>query len=150
MKEGIVLFFKNKDNESNFIKIGEEIGQEVIKLYCQKKDVSFDNTSELERQIISIYLFGLLDGIRQNKYSDLTPVQVKKCLSHILESVLGYSLNQANDFTENMISNLQNGNPQNTIYAIIHRGLDGYFMWIKNKKDEVVNDIYSIVGLLQS
>ena len=59
MKEGIVLFFKNKDNESNFIKIGEEIGQEVIKLYCQKKDVSFDNTceeqqlqAELTRQMI--------------------------------------------------------------------------------------------------
>lgn len=150
MKEGFVLFFKSKDKESNFIKIGEEIGKEIINLYCQKKDVSFDNTSELERQIISVYLFGLLDGIRQDKYSDLTPLQVKKSISHILGSVLGYTLNQADDFTEDMINNLQSGDPQNTIYAIIHRGLDGYFMWIKNKNDEVVNDIYSIVGLLQS
>lgn len=150
MKEGFVLFFKSKDKESNFIKIGEEIGKEIINLYCQKKDVSFDNTSELERQIISVYLFGLLDGIRQDKYSDLTPLQVKKSISHILGSVLGYTLNQADDFTEDMINNLQSGDPQNTIYAIIHRGLDGYFIWIKNKNDEVVNDIYSIVGLLQS
>lgn len=150
MKEGFVLFFKSKDKESNFIKIGEEIGKEIINLYCHKKDTSFDNTSELERQIISVYLFGLLDGIRQDKYSDLTPLQVKKSISHILGSVLGYTLNQADDFTEDMINNLQSGDPQNTIYAIIHRGLDGYFMWIKNKKDEVVNDIYSIVGLLQS
>lgn len=150
MKEGIILLFKNKDNESNFIKIGEEIGQEIINLYCQKRDISFDNTSELERQIISIYLFGLLDGIRQDKYLDLTPIQVKKCLSHILENVLSYSLDQANDFTENMISNLQSSDPQNTIYAIIHRGLEGYFVWIKSKKDKVINDIYSIVDLLQS
>ena len=144
------MFFKNQHNESNFIKIGKEIGQEIINIYCQKKDITFDNTSELERQIISIYLFGLLDGIRQDKYLDLTPLQVKKGISNILESVCGYSSEQANDFTGNMINNLRSSDPQNTIYAIIHRGLEGYFVWIKNKKDNVVNDIYSIVDLLQS
>jgi len=142
------LFNKTKEKQNNFNEIIKKLSQDVVNLYINEVKSSFEKITELERQILATYLFGMFDGVRQNNNIDITPNQMAINISDILVSVFKYSKDQAEIFVEELIDNLQSNNPQNTSYAIIHRGLEGYYTW-GNSKDKVIKDIIEIVSLLK-
>ncbi len=142
------LFNKSKKKQISFNGMIKELSQDVLNLYTNEMEISFEEITELERQILATYLFGMFDGIRQNNSIDITPNQMAINISDILVSVFKYSKNQAESFVDEMIDSLQSNNPQNTSYAIIHRGLEGYYTW-GNSKDKVIKDIIQIVKLLK-
>ncbi len=138
----------NKSKENNFNDIIKELSQDVLNLYLNEIKSSFEQITELERQILATYLFGMFDGVRQNNNIDITPNQIAINISDILVSVFRYSKNQAESFVNEMIEDLQSNNSKNTSYAIIHRGLEGYYNW-DNSKDKVIKDIIQIVNLFK-
>lgn len=138
----------NKSKGDNFNNIIKELSQDVLNLYLNEIKSSFEQITELERQILATYLFGMFDGVRQNNNLDITPNQIVINISDILVSVFRYSKKQAESFVNGVIEDLQSDNPQNTSCAIIHRGLEGYYTWGKNK-DKVIKDIIQIVDLLK-
>ncbi len=142
------LFNKSKEKQNNFNDIIKELSQDVVYLYINEIKSSFEQITELERQILATYLFGMFDGVRQNNNIDITPNQMAENVSDILVSVFKYSKSQAEVFINEMVDSLQSNNSQNTSYAIIHRGLEGYYTWGKNK-DKVIKDIIQIVSLLK-
>lgn len=142
------LFDKLKSKQDNFSKMITELSHEVITLYSDKVKVPFKQTTELERQVLAIYLFGMFDGLRQDKKVQIVPEQIVSDISNVLVNIFNYSNTQAETFVNEMIINLQSNNLQNTYYAIIHRGLDGYYAW-NNSKDKVIEDIIKVINLLQ-
>lgn len=142
------LFGRRKSNEADFNTKIKEMAREFVDLYTKTAGVPFDKTTELEKQILATYSFGMIDGLRQNEKINITPNQVGDGIVDVLVSVFKYSAAQADSFFNSMVLDLQSGDPRNTSYAIIHRGLDGYFGWQKNK-DAVVRDILQIVNLLK-
>lgn len=139
------LFNKSQNNFNSMIK---KLSQDVVNLYTNETQTSFEQITELERQVLVTYLFGMFDGLRQNNKIDIIPDQMAINISDILASVFKYPKNQAESFVNEMIDNLQSNNPQNTSYVIIHRGLEGYYTW-NNSKDKVIKDIMQIVSLLK-
>ncbi len=139
------LFNKSQNNFNSMIK---KLSQDVVNLYTNEIQTSFEQITELERQVLVTYLFGMFDGFRQNNKIDITPGQMAINISDILVSVFKYSKSQAESFVNETIDNLQSNNPQNTSYVIIHRGLEGYYTW-SNSKDKVIKDIIQIVSLLK-
>lgn len=144
------MFSKNKKS------ILEDFCNEINKMikmlleeYCKERSVIFEQTSELERQILAVYAFGMAEGMRQTEYLSLNIMQVESGIIGMLNSVFQYSIRQAQDFTHIMITNLKSKDPENTYYAIIHRGLDGYYLWKDEKKKTVINDIVQIINVLQ-
>ncbi len=142
------LFNKSNGKQNNFNDIIMELSQDVVYLYINEIKSSFEQITELERQILATYLFGMFDGVRQNNNIDITPNQMAENVSDILVSVFKYSKSQAEVFVNEMIGDLQSNDSQNTSYTIIHRGLEGYYTWGKNK-DKVIKDIIQIVNLLK-
>ncbi len=140
------LFYKSKENKFNCII--KKLSEDVLSLYLKEMDLSFEQITELERQILATYLFGMFDGVRQNNHFDITPNQIAIDISDILISVFRYSKSQAESFIDEKIEDLQSSNPQNTSYAIIHRGLEGYFIWSESR-EKVIQDIIQIVNLLK-
>ncbi len=143
------LFNKLKNKQINFNDMIKKLAQEVVNSYTKETQLSFDQITELERQILATYLFGMFDGLRQNNNINITPNQMAINISDVLVSVFKYSQNQAESFVNEMITNLQSNNPRNTSYAIIHRGLEGYYTW-NNSQDQVIKDIIEIVTLLKN
>ncbi len=61
-----------KDNEMTFEAKILYIGEDLVKLYCEKTKRPL---SELERQVILIYMFGMANSMREKLYPHLTPLQ---------------------------------------------------------------------------
>ena len=141
------LFKKSKNN--NFEIMCEKMANELISLYKKSKGISFENISELERQILALYFFGMSDGLRQDLATNLNVNEIANIIINIMIKEFKYSKEQAEQFFDEMIDNLQSKNPGNTLYAIIHNGVDGYFKWQKNNKNEVINDICKIIYILK-
>ncbi len=142
------LFNRSKEKQNNFNDMIQELSRDVVNLYINEVKSSFEQITELERQILATYLFGMFDGLRQKNNIDITPNQMAINISDILVTVFKYSENQAISFVDEMINNLQSNNPQNTSYAIIHRGLEGYYTW-DSSKNKVIKEIIQIVSLLK-
>ena len=141
------VFKKSKNN--NFELICGKMANELISLYNKNKGIPFENISELERQILAVYFFGMSDGLRQDLATNSNVNEIANIIINIMIKDFKYSKEQAEQFFDKMINNLQSNNPNNTHYAIIHNGLDGYFKWQKNNKNEVINDICKIIDILK-
>ena len=135
------------EKENNFVSLVQEMGKDILYLYTQKIGIPFEKTTELERQILAVYLFGMANGLpEQIKY---TPLNMETGMIAVLVSIFQYSIKKAQDFVREMIADLQSKDENNTIYAIIHRGLDGYFAYKDELKEKVAEDIFQIISSLE-
>lgn len=143
------LFDKLKKKDNDFKTICEEMGKEFLELYLKETNTLLENISELERQVLSVYFFGMADALRQSKTTDSNANEIALIIMNTLVNVFKYSKDQAEQFFDSMIENLQSKDPNNTQYVIIHRGVDGYFAWEKGEKINVIKDVCQIVNLLK-
>lgn len=143
------IFDKFKKVDSTFEILSKTMGEEFIRLYSKERNTSFEETTELERQILAVYFFGMSNGLIQHLKLEKSLLEITEIMKKNLVDVLRYSNEQAKDFLENMIENLQSKDPKNTQYVIIHRGLDGYFSWEKGQKENVIQDVCQIVNALK-
>ena len=144
---GLFDRFKGKGND--FQTACKIMGTEFLELYLNETNSLFENITELERQILAVYFFGMSDGLRQDLATNSNVNEIANIIINIMIKDFKYSKEQAEQFFDKMINNLQSNNPNNTHYAIIHNGLDGYFKWQKNNKNEVINDICKIIDILK-
>ena len=121
----------------------KKIINKILKLYLERNNIFFDNLSELERQVICNYSFGIINGINMVNYN-LSPEQVAFSIKKILTTIFAYSDDQSDSFTEKMISDILSKNYNNTTNVIIHRGLESY---LNNKYNESlhVQDLEKII-----
>lgn len=143
------IFNKSKKENNNFQTMSKAMGNELIELYSKVNNLSFDKTTELERQVLAVYFFGMSNGLMQHLKSKNTPMEIAEMIKNNLIDVFNYSNEQAQQFFDSMVNDLQSKNPRNTQYVIIHRGLDGYFAWEKGQKSNVIKDVGQIINALK-
>ncbi len=143
---GLFDRFKGKGND--FETACKIMGTEFLELYLNETNSLFENITELERQILAIYFFGMVDGLRQNSNVVSSANEVAKTITNVLNGVFQYSKEQSEAFFDSIIDNLQSKDPQNTQYAIVHRGLNGYYAWNGNDKKDVIEDVRQIYVML--
>lgn len=143
------IFHKAKKENKDFQSMSKEMGDELIDLYSKEINLPFEQTTELERQVLAVYFFGMSNGLMQHLKLKNTPIEIAEMIRNNLVDVFHYSKEQAQQFLDNMISDLQSKDPRNTQYAIIHRGLDGYFAWEKGQKANVIKDVCQIMNALK-
>lgn len=56
--------FKFESNSSDFTEDIKNICGEILNLYLKKTGNDYRALSELERQVLAVYCFGVADGIR--------------------------------------------------------------------------------------
>lgn len=89
------------------------------------------------------------NGLMQHLKLEKTLLEIIEIIQKNLIDLFCYSNEQAKDFLDNMVENLQSKNPKNTQYVIIHRGLEGYFFWEKGQKEDVMKDVCQIINVLK-
>lgn len=90
----------------------------------------------------------MADGLRQDNFANEGADKVAKSAINVLIKDFEYSENQAGQFFESIIDNLQSKDPNNTEYVIIHKGLDGYFKWKDGNKNDVIANVCQIIDIL--
>jgi Immunity protein 48 len=108
--------------------------------------IPFGETTELQRQLLAAYTFGMLFAL--GRLHKLTPPDVHALTILMLLDIFKYSQDQAVAFAEDLIqSSSGHGNP--TTNAVIRRGFDGYRLWNARLMLELksqIEDIFRIVG----
>lgn len=137
-----------KEIKMEFVQTLQEMGNCILTKYNEKREITKEGMTELEKQVLSVYLFGMANGLKQEKFDSLPPVELETGMIAVIMTVFGYTFLSAQEFVASIITDVQSGNPENTVYAIVHRGLDGYFAWEKGAQDEVITDIQSILAIL--
>ncbi len=143
------IFNKAKKENNNFQTISKSMGNELIELYSKEINLSFEKTTELERQVLAVYFFGMSNGLMQHLKLKNTPMEIAEMIKNNLIDVFNYSYEQAQQFFDSMVNDLQSKDLRNTQYVIIHRGLDGYFAWEEGQKSNVIKDVRQIINALK-
>lgn len=143
------IFDKFRKVDNAFETLSKTMGEEIISLYSKEINTPFEETIELERQILAVYFFGMSNRLMQHLKLEKSLLEITEIIKKNLVDVFRYSNEQAKDFLDNMVENLQSKDPKNTQYVIINRGLDGYFSWEKGQKENVIKDVCQIINVLK-
>lgn len=137
-----------KENKMEFVQAMQEMGNEIVRRYTEKKADTVQGLSKLEKQVLFVYLFGMANGLIQEKFANISPVEVETGMIAVMMTVFGDTFLDAQAFVASILKDVQSRNSENTVYAIVHQGLEGYFTWEKEQKEEVIIDIERILEIL--
>ncbi len=129
---------ENKDFLNECISITNTIIGKVFKI---------DSNDEQEKQILGAYLFGMFNGLGHEKNS--TPVEIQGAMIQVANEKLKYSLESAVQFSQFLINSTDKGS-QPTMFAIIHRGLEGYFMYKNGETEKLSRDFCDIIEVVKA
>jgi hypothetical protein len=108
--------------------------------------VTIDLEDELDRELAAAYIFGMLNGTAQKEY--LTPEEVQALMVRIGIDKLTYSEEVAYQMTQFVIDATdEEFHP--TVNAIIHRGLEGYFLYSDQEFDALSEDFNEVVQVVK-
>jgi hypothetical protein len=108
--------------------------------------IPFEKTSELQRQLLASFAFGMTFAIAQ--IERLTPPEVHALAITMLMDSFKYTENQSAAFAQQLIE-CGSGGGNSTINAVIHRGIDGHRQYQSAKREELhanLESIFSVVG----
>ena len=101
---------------------------------------------ELDRQLAAAYIFGMVNGTAQKE--SLTPEDVQDLMFNIGIDKLTYSEEVSYQMTQFVIDATdEEFHP--TVNAIIHRGLDGYFLYSDQEFDALSEDFSEVVQVVK-
>lgn len=135
-----------KDNEMTFEAKILYIGEDLVKLYCEKTKRPL---SELERQVILIFMFGMANSMREKLYPHLTTLQTETAMTAVMVKLFDYQIEKAQMLISGFIAQLQSPEP-NTIKYLIFYGFDAYAEWENNRKDQIADEIVYLLNLINS
>ena len=105
-----------------------------------------DLEDELDRQLAAAYIFGMVNGTAQKE--SLTPEDVQDLMVCIGIDKLMYSEEVAYGMTQFVIDATdEEFHP--TVNAIIHRGLEGYFLYSDQEFDALSEDFSEVVQVVK-
>lgn len=108
--------------------------------------VTIDLDDELDRQLAAAYIFGMLNGQAQKE--SIAPEDVQALMIRIGIDKLRYSTEVAYQMTQFVIDATEKEfHP--TVNVIIHRGLEGYFLYSDHQFDALSEDFNEIVQVLK-
>jgi hypothetical protein len=108
--------------------------------------IPFEQTSELQRQILATFTFGMIFAVGQTKR--LSPPDVHALVVCCLMDAFKYSGEQAGAFSTDLIQHSSSKDPRDTHRAIIHRGIDGHRQWQAGQSPQLKENVLGIFKAL--
>jgi hypothetical protein len=110
--------------------------------------VPFEQTTELERQVVATFAFGMVFAAGQAQ--QLSPPQVHALSVCVLIDAFGYSDHQAADFANHLIAVSSDATLQPVMNAIIHRGIDGHRQWQSKDSEGLRSNLTDVVNRVRA
>ena len=110
--------------------------------------IPLEQTSELQRQILATFAFGMVFAVGQVRR--LSPPDVHALAICCLIDVFHYADHQAGAFSTDLVAHASSRDPNDTHKAIIHRGIDGHCQWQQKQVDQLRANIAGIFKALQA
>ncbi|BBK76117.1 Imm48 family immunity protein [Clostridium butyricum] len=110
-------------------------------------EISLEETTDIERQIISAFAFGMINAYALDE--KIEPPKVQGTMIGVLINEFKYSEKQACEFVQTLI-NSTSREYHPTMYTIIHRGIQAYYDYKEAKEKEVYDNLTYIIDTIVS
>lgn len=128
-------------------KLGEHfVNSRALMIKVFSSSGYFPDGNELERQILGAYCFGVINGYAME--NGLHPGEVHGIMLSLLLQTFGYGTEAAAGFCEELVRST-NRKYHPTMYAIIYRGLEGYFMLKKEDLAAFKKDVEEVMRIVK-
>ena len=122
--------------EKQYVSESLRIANDIIQL------VKIDLKDEMNRQTLASYIFGVLNA--KAIQESISPIEVQVTMIHVGIKALDYSPEAATQMTQFVIDDTdKNFHP--TVYAIIHRGIEAFYLYSNEKYEQLKEDFYNIM-----
>ena len=122
--------------EKQYVSESLRIANDIIQL------VKIDLKDEKNRQTLASYIFGVLNA--KAIQESISPIEVQVTMIHVGIKALDYSPEAATQMTQFVIDTTdKNFHP--TVYAIIHRGIEAFYLYSNEKYEQLKEDFYNIM-----
>lgn len=109
--------------------------------------ITVDLNDEMQRQILSGYIFGVLNGLAHEE--SVSALDVKAIMIRIAIEKLNYETKVATELVDFLIeSTRKEFHP--TMNSIIHRGISAYYLYLEEKYDDIKKDFADIITVIKS
>lgn len=116
------------------------IANDIIQL------VKIDLKDEMNRQILASYIFGVLNA--KAIQESISPIDVQVTMIRVGIEALGYSPEVATQMTQFVID-ATDKNFHSTVYAIIHRGIEAFYLYSNEKYEQLKEDFDNIMASIK-
>ncbi|GLQ30009.1 Imm48 family immunity protein [Litoribrevibacter albus] len=110
--------------------------------------IKFEETSELQRQLLAAFAFGMVYADGQIK--GLPPAEVHGLAISMLQDAFNYSPEQAGEFSSLLIEAASDKSVHSVINAVIHRGIKGHYQWEQKQSSLLKENIEEIFKEVQN
>ncbi len=97
--------------------------------------ISLDQATELQRQILAAFAFGLIYSAAQENELNVSEAQVLAVT--VFQNSLQYEAEEAEEFVELLIEASSDSEVSPGITALIFQGIDGYTAWVSGSRSEL-------------
>ena len=116
------------------------IANDIIQL------VKIDLKDEMNRQILASYIFGVLNA--KAIQESISPIDVQVTMIHVGIKALDYSPEASTQMTQYVID-ATDKNFHSTVYAIIHRGIEAFYLYSNEKYEQLKEDFDNIMASIK-
>lgn len=109
--------------------------------------VTIDLEDDLDRQLVAAYIFGMLNG--QAHEESIPPTDVQALMIRIGIDKFSYPTEVAYQMTQFMID-AADREFHPTVNAVIHRGIEAYYLFVEKNYDELVTDFKYIIETIKN
>ena len=126
--------------EKQYVSESLRIANDIIQL------VKIDLEDEMNRQILASYIFGVLNA--KAIQESISPIDVQVTMIRVGIKALGYSPEEATQMTQFVID-ATDKNSHPTVYAIIHRGIEAFYLYSNEKYEQLKEDFDNIMASIK-
>ena len=126
--------------ENQYVSESLRIANDITQL------VKIDIKDEMNRKILASYIFGVLNA--KAIQESISPIDVQITMIHIGIKALGYSPEAATQMTQFVID-ATDKNFHPTVYAIIHRGIEAFYLYSNEKYEQLKEDFDNIMASIK-
>ena len=126
--------------EKQYVSESLRIANDIIQL------VKIDLEDEMNRQILASYIFGVLNA--KAIQESISPIDVQVTMIRVGIEALGYSPEAATQMTQFVID-AADKTFHPTVYAIIHRGIEAFYLYSNEKYEQLKEDFDNIMASIK-
>ena len=126
--------------EKQYVSESLRIANDIIQL------VKIDLKDEMNRQILASYIFGVLNA--KAIQESISPIDVQVTMIRVGIEALGYSPEAATQMTQFVID-ATDKNFHPTVCAIIHRGVEAFYLYSNEKYEQLKEDFDNIMASIK-
>ena len=122
--------------------------QSLLDQYLQKQGLTFEQLEDLDRQVLMVYLFGLVAAVNVEEQRGCNPQEMGDAEINMIQTTFHQNKRMAMICAHDIVEQTKTRDEANPIYGIVLRGQQIFPTWQNGLTARVVQDMEAVVQMM--